>query len=122
MKDARKQTSRERKKKEPKEQKRSKDRVKSFRILAAPTAATAAGDDDPAKLDAIKEPIIKGTFIKEKSTPDDLNVEEWMKVICTHARQEDLENLCEVNSLFKQGGKEALCTRTYDHLKGGEEE
>ena len=124
VKDAREQSSsrksKKKKDKKEKDKKSSKDRLRGFRIPSTPGAPETV--EDEGKLDQIKEALIKGALIQDKCTMDDLKVDEWMKVVCTNARQEDLKNLCEVNSLGKQGSKEALVSRIVNHLKGGDEE
>ena len=105
-----------------KKAKSSKDALKGFKLPAASSGGAAAPEEPAMNIDAIKEAMMKGAFVQDSCTMEDLAGDDWQKVLGGHARQEDLKQLCEPNALGKQGSKDALTQRIFNHLKGGEDE
>ena len=105
--------------KKKKKKKKGDDKVLNASKFVLPSAPSASSGSEPVQIDLIlqaKELLIKGCFLADKVTMDDLKEENWIDSIVAAARQEDLKALAGQNGISQAGSKKDIAARVLKYV------
>ncbi len=112
----------EKEKKKEKEKEKEKDKDADLKkapgafVVPASPAGGAESSSSAITLVEAKELFRKSLFLEDKVTMEELAGPEWLNIIITNARQEDLKQMAGLNNISKAGRKEDLAQRILESI------